>query len=1506
MLKKFKTQLIASSIFIVLLLSASLFVRPIYGLVNKKINDITKIISTILIEKAELKIKYKSLSPSILSSFSVNEIQAYDREDNLILKIDRTKISYNLQKVFTGSINQIVKSVALEGLQVYGNQLQDYVLDLIALYGNSTENKENLELDEILEMVEELIPQTVSVKNFSADYKNDLFETSALVKKLTVLHQNKKNVYEIHGDGSGDFSLPQNNLTFSTDFVLDSNLFPDHRLEDSTASITIDNLTDSTFFMNKLNLQVNALENQLCLETGTNTFPLNFKILYDLKDNNLSAEVDMNNFQPAQLIRVGKAEKKKFFSFTEKSKKTEQLENQVTEIFSKVSNVALSLSAHGNYDIKNNRLSYNSSGSAGIPSELIPGGAMAEYSLFGNDKRISLPSLNLIGPNYIASADLSMFFEGLQVSGILELPFYNLPNGNVVSTEVYIDTLDTGYMAFSPQIFIGDTSLTALQVNVIPLKDSVDFSVEISDYSHIETGDPGTVRLDGSFLYGSKYLQSSLSLNSLFADSLANIASSVLDKEISEKIVPVLPLLSPYMLSADGYVSSDLKSILFNVPYVLLADTTKDSVAVLLSANGNDQSIQVNQMNLVYGKHSLSASASLDRMPDSSDMFFMVDFSYGGIPYHASGTVMPELISLTGDYGADIQVNFNKKNFSGHAVIDNFPIHIEPASLVCSLDADFNYTEADGPLVQINRMAVEETGAMFQTNPVISMEGNVTKYGAQFTSISFTDQYSTLEGFSDISLNMFDKHFDSAGMNFSIKNPISQEAIAANITLSTPDENVDNLATLLSSLYVDCQIQLMNFSLNRFSGVKNDDNEITMSAYMTGPVDHPYVTLNIEKMSMIIGNFLAKAQGMAFIEDRTVLVNDFIFDYQGMLIKDVSAEISLEDFKGYADATFYADLMGLTTNIPFHFEVKDSSIDAGKFFPTEITAELSSSGMSGTMIKKPVDFTIGLMYLNKNISFYSSDNIGLYGSFCGNGDLFISLNSENLAKLEANGFIRKNDISIKFSNINLNLKDMLSYWNFDDFFELKTGNLQGSLLYTENPSGPEFKGALSLVKPTFQIPMFIPYNVNTERIMILFNGNEIRMAENLFTVKNKHHFKLSGGLFLNKWALDHAEASFFTVEKELIPIKYTHPYFTLDGELGCNLNVLLEDSDCNVSGSVLCENLLLKSSLADVTKRPEKTDKPEEASDSLMNIHVDVGLKLGTHAMINFDPLLRCIFVPNTSVRFLAELENNYFDVRGNLGIKSGDISYLNRSFYIKEGNVKFNSDNLLNPAVTIKAETREKDDKGDNVRIIISAENQLLLSLDPKFSSVPSKSESEIRMLLGQVVVGGQNILNSTKFSETAFEIAGSAGDYALQSFVFRGVENKLRNLMNIDIFSVRTNILQNIKPTRAEEFSVKQLLDNSSLYVGRYFGDMLYFDAMVNLSYNDGFGFSSGSLGGLQILPEFGVELELPALGFLSSPNLNVSSNLRWSMAPDIAALRSGDFLPNSTVTLSWKFSF
>ena len=126
------------------------------------------------------------------------------------------------------------------------------------------------------------------------------------------------------------------------------------------------------------------------------------------------------------------------------------------------------------------------------------------------------------------------------------------------------------------------------------------------------------------------------------------------------------------------------------------------------------------------------------------------------------------------------------------------------------------------------------------------------------------------------------------------------------------------------------------------------------------------------------------------------------------------------------------------------------------------------------------------------------------------------------------------------------------------------------------------------------------------------------------------------------------------------------------------------------------------------------------------------------------------------------------------------------------------------------------------------------------------------------------------------------------------------MRDLLNFDIFSLRTNVLQNTynyslsRNSPKENISIGNFLDNTTVYIGKYLGSSLYVDAMLHVSFEDSKVNDIAEAGRMLFQPEFGMELESPF------------ANIRVNMAPDINALLKNQFVPSTSVTLSWKFAF
>lgn len=1456
----YKLGRIRSYILIILFFVAFIISGPVKRKVTSAVDAQLSILTKTLHDSTGISIVYKSMSPSILSNFLIKEIHLMDDDNKQYVSVERAKISFSLGKLIKRDMYNVVSAVTIEGIDLD----VDRIINLV--------NKVQTSMDETdvdYSQIQKMIPSHVKVKNVKLSYEDNSFETEVEIKTINLSNDLKKEVLNVQLDSLLHASIFNLNKKLSGKLSLNGRL--NHHLDNSQVNIKLADLNDGNYHLNKLNLHMGYENSKVSLQTIQSAYPISIALDYNINTEDFNGQIRTEYLSPLSLLSVSPKQKE----------------------LKKLKNVSLNTDTIIKCNISDKSLNFISDSDIYIPDELFPGGFTLDFTVFGNEKNCELSKFRVDGENINASAELSYVYKNYQLAGVAELNNYLLKNNNSVSTELYFDPLDNGFMAFSPQLFVGQKAFTALQFKFLPGNDSYDFNFEAYDYSHIEDTEPGFVQLDGSYLKKSKYVQTNIGLNSLYLDSVADLFSQFLESDKSELVQKYMSNLSPYMFSGDVYASTDLKSISYNIPYVLIANTQKDNQFLMLSLNGSEQNVQLNQFSLILGKYAVEAAATFDINSDTKDMFYMLDLNAASIPYHFSGSIMQNLITVTGDYGTAVEIKLGAdKQVDGYALLESIPVSILEKSMLFSLDSRFHYDLIDGPEFQINRFEAELADGTVIVSPKISLAGNMTKYGAQLNSLAYTDMYSTLEGTSDLMINVNENVFDSVGIILNMKNPLSDEGIIIDGSISNPEHLQLTAENMLKYIYLNLQIQLNSFGLNRFGLQPNDNNRITASLNSSGTLEHPYLSVNIEDSSILLSTEFLKLKGSLILEDRDFSINDLYVNYDYMNIHDVQANASLNTMTLDATGIIDCNLMDKTVYAPLNLSISNTLIPEGKYIPDSFMANITVPEVSGSMIKKKFPVSLSFLYSDKLFNIYSSDNCGVSGTYTTDGILDLTIDNKDFIKANLAGLVNNSQMALQLYDCSADLSKIVNYLNIDDLIEVNTGLFTADIMLLGNLDTPDFDGTAAIKKLDMKLPVLTNQKITSSDINLILSHDEIDIEKFVLTTKSGQRLESEFQIFLNKWEVNHVEGTMKTVKKDLFPVKINTPIVKLNGDISLDISLYYEDPVLDIGGNIFGENIVVSSSISSLSGLTAY-DVSQNSTNAPLYIRTDLNINLGTHASVNFDPILRCVFVPNTVLNLRMDQTDDSYSVDGNLSLKSGDLSYLNRNFYIKSGRIKFNPNDISNPLITINAETRERDEKGQNVKIILNVENQYLLDFVPKFSSIPAKSENEIRALLGQIVVAD---------STTAANFFVAASDYAIQSTIVRGAENKLRDLLNFDIFSLRTNVIQNTynlttSKNMNNKITVGNLLDNSTVYIGKYLGSSLYLDAMLHVSFEDRFGSNIASVGSLIFQPEFGMELESP---FTSVPNIRVN------MAPDINALLNNQFVPTTSVTLSWKYAF
>jgi hypothetical protein len=167
-----------------------------------------------------------------------------------------------------------------------------------------------------------------------------------------------------------------------------------------------------------------------------------------------------------------------------------------------------------------------------------------------------------------------------------------------------------------------------------------------------------------------------------------------------------------------------------------------------------------------------------------------------------------------------------------------------------------------------------------------------------------------------------------------------------------------------------------------------------------------------------------------------------------------------------------------------------------------------------------------------------------------------------------------------------------------------------------------------------------------------------------------------------------------------------------------------------------------------------------------------------------------------------------------------------------------------------------------------------------------------EIFSLLGQSLTGTQ-VDENTGNIQRAFLSSGA--DMLAQFVVVRQLERQIRKISRLDMFSVRTQILQNaffdaagLRQIPVDRIgSVGNYFDNTTVFLGKYIGADMFAQTMLALRYDE----NKTSYGGLSFEWDIGVEFQTPLL------------NIRWDFIP---AHPENWWVNDNSITLTWRKTF
>ena len=1479
-------------IFLALLAVSNRLLLPIYNKAGFQIQGTMQSVQDGLKEKTGLAISYKSLSPSILSGINLNGIVLYDSESGEeVASVGRLSLGYSLKSLFSKNVASSFESLVLRDVTITIDRgKNDLWLNALARSRNADNpGLENVKLDGdfVKSFLESLNLEDVNLK----------LSSDARIYRLRIIYRDKQNDVSCEADISKAFlsangsnkidalvsgSFAVNVFGQKIYGALDFSSMIPRSLDGSSAVLRFSNLNAGDYRVRYVGFLAEYKDRKFTFKMLPSVRNVYAETSVDFESGNIVASLFSDGFNLGNLAQSNRSDK----------------------ITASLFSMNFSLNAAASWNYKTGVFDYSSTGDIFVPGSVIPvekfqSDTLVSYSFSGNEKSIDVPYLKTSGERYNLNFEGAYDFTTMQPSGTLAIESVTLPNGGEISTEIYIDKLESGFTCFAPQIFLDQNVFTAAQLNVLPSADSWDWTFEVSDYSH--ESEPGTVSIFGSWSPQTKAAQASLSFNTIYLDSIVRTSAFFAEESMKPLLTAASEAVQSFIFSCDTFASGVGKNFSFSAPYAIVANTSRDDQMLILEADGNEDTFQLSRLEFVFGGQKLLMDGLVERFPESDERLLSGRLELNGIPYNFSGVSSKDRLEINSEYG--LRFAFGTDTSGAEAVIEGafaaagFPIRVNERTFEISTETTFSYSLESGFNASAPYFDSRFLEGTSDLNPSLSFSASIGKGAAHFESISYSDTVSTLNGSGSVVYNFDKRILQNADYNFFLENSLGLEKVSLDGTIINSLQTPLSVGSILSgsfakNLFFTLQLNIDSLRSERFFAGSSESDSVNANVTMQGSVSNPFVSLDIPRAVLTVQNKPLTFNAQAVIEDKVFSLQKASADWGDTEITGILANFDQKSWDGNLSFNIKTNFFGRILNAKAGAVIKaESPVEDGapKAFSVSLDAEEIKSVQKGK--QKPEKFHVGILKMQDDFFLSSSPNIGINGSVTDYRDVSISVRNDAPFNLNVNGSVGRNFLDLKVSDIQINPRVVLDSLGID-LVRIYKGLAVGGFELKGSPLNPSFHGQIDVPNAEFNFPNFFKKRASTPLVSLIMSGSQFYTEPTRCQLQGQP-IDVTVNVQMNRLAFESLDVRVQTIGNEYVPLNLNLSEMHVKGDFLADMTISLENDTIGVSGELTAKNANAEfgaTRLNEIISGLKLSDSDDD-DDNGYPVDVSLRIKTGPRVQISYTTFLRAVVVPGSEIEVTYIGEDKRLLLDGEVPIRSGEIVYLNSSFYIKEGEIHFSDDDeIFDPNISIVAECKTRDEDSEPVTITLSVEKQHLSNLKPRLSASPAKSEREIMEILGGIITANAD-------SAAAFALA--TGDYAIQTVVIRRLENALRDFFNFDIFSVRTMVVQNaVKQSVRNSSSSGNLagnyLDGTTVYIGKYFGDSLFADAMLRLDYDKNRGNNDYAYDGIAFKPELGFELAAPF------------AKIRWSVSPDLESILNMKIVENTALTLSWKFNF
>ena len=1443
--------------------------RPVQAALSRAMGNIKVNIIEKAADATGMEIKYSSIRPSFSGTIDVRNLRLI-KKDVTVLSMARARISFSPIALLRGK-NTALKSILLDR-PAFRLDL-DNDADKISFF--SREKKETS--DETIGKLSDLLPPNVQLK-----IRNCLFIVYDKKKTVQLRNMNidiagadKK--YSIEGRALSEViytSLFNRTVNISTEMNIDGvySINP----QEASANFSLlsmkgtEQLPSSAnerhkpavfFEANPLNISLALKDNLLTMRSDDNR-AYSLACAYDIESSFVDASVISRDFLLADIVKFSGASEKynRLLSQPVTGSASFKYENP---------GVQYSVDFKGGKNIKKeDSFVVRASGS----EKNIAVDELAVYSFSNAAKGLWNGNFGFSGRvGFVPfSPSGTVFFERFSLTGDDEFnAVFDIANkGNEI--KIAGEKVSSGKNVFDNFDFF-----------IFPSKKDFGFSV-----SALCEDEKGSVNLDAILNLDPKRLEASLSLDSFSLDFLSSMARPF----VKMAKIPAFGqgVLASSSINADVFVTTDFNHLVYNAPVVEIKN--EDTIGVF-SFSGTDRQFTLSESAITKNEKDFIVSAQVN-FSNPVDLLFSFNANYQDLSWQIEGQLLDRSTLIIRDpnglhaYGSIS----NSGAVSGYLEGIDFPIPLDTGLVYTNFYIALRYTTSDFWSLDIARFDIRDSNSSDKKD-VFHFSGAADQDGGSFRNILYSDSKGELAGSADFSwdsdfsylqfvVNMTDGY--EAGEYYYTEGMFKDDRLDVNMTVS--DMRLDRFVKDRGRIQLNGQASLSWYSYQSFNAF-----------------------INVTSLYTVLDQGALQASAAITFTNDELTVNEFEFNYANTRTYLPVLHLSRAENYFKANAGVHGYLFGKRLEGLFEFNANfapsQSWLDIKQAFGFVEGSIKTENIQYGDSVQEPFALVFSRNYNSLSVSGGPKNmlNVEMEDS----GDFFARLSSPFPLQCSIAGSYKDGLLDASCGDFYLDLSSLWSMLPPVPNFNISGGYITAKLDIKGPLLDPQFFGNARGTSLRFQVPGYVNQDIKPVPFNAILEGNEMSFSS-VPTVIGNGGGTVDGWLRFENWVPKNLGLDISIPKESPIPYSLNITGFLADGDVSGRLIMALENSYFVINGDLLANNTEMGLSIDELMQARQERETPQN-----LKVNTIANFKVTTGSMVEFIwpntsmPILRANPEMGTVLLVFADTQSGQYSLVSDVALRSGEVYYFDRSFYIRRGKLVFReSEQQFAPRLSARAEIRDRTDTGQ-VTISMIIDNEPLLSFVPRFEASPILTQLEIYSLLGQHSLNGPSgdesidsiaaqrlIVSST--TDLLAQFAANS-EFLSQFVAVRQFERQVRNFLNLDMFSVRTRVLQNtvtnafvLGQTPVDRNNrVGNYFDNTTVFVGKYVGQDMFVQGMLSMRYDE----NNPDFGGLRFEPDIGIELQSPLF------------NIRWDFFPYHP---ENWYVNDNSITLTWSMSF